>query len=55
MESEHIKAGYNKTVGKAKEEIGEATNDKTLEAKGHAQQAKAKAQDAKGDLKDALE
>lgn len=55
MESEHIKAGYNKAAGKTKEEIGEATGDKSLEAKGHAQQAKAKAQDAVGDAKDAVE
>jgi len=55
MESEHIKAGLNKAAGKIKEEIGEATNDASLQAKGHAQQAKAKAQDAIGDAKDAVE
>ena len=55
MESEHIKAGLNKAAGKIKEKIGEATNDASLQAKGHAQQAKAKAQDAVGDFKDAVE
>ena len=55
MESEHIKAGHNKTVGKDKEEIDEATDDKPLEAKGRFQRAKAKVQDAIGDLKDAVE
>jgi uncharacterized protein YjbJ (UPF0337 family) len=55
MESEHVKAGYNKAVGKAKEEIGEATGDRSLQAKGHAQQAKAKAQDLVGDAKDLVE
>ena len=37
MEKEHVKAGLNKAAGKAKEEIGEATDDKSLEAKGKAQ------------------
>ncbi len=55
MESEHIKAAGNKIAGKAKEEIGEAFGDKSLELKGHAQQMKADAQDAVGDAKDAVE
>lgn len=52
MEEEHIKAGYNKVTGKAKEEIGEATDDTSLELKGKAQQAKSKIQDKVGDIKD---
>lgn len=55
MEKEHVKAGYNKAAGKTKEEVGEATDDKSLELKGRAQQAKAKVQDAVGDLKDAVD
>ena len=55
MESEHIKAAGNKIKGKAKELMGEATNDASLQAKGHMDQAKAKAQDAVGDAKDAME
>ena len=55
MESEHVKSGYNKAAGKVKEEVGEAFDDKSLEAKGHAQQAKGRAQKAVGDAKDALE
>ena len=55
MESEHIKAGANDLKGKAKEAIGKATGDKSLEAEGHADQLKAKGQDMIGDVKDALE
>lgn len=55
MESEHVKAAGNKVAGKIKEEIGDATDDRSLEAKGKAQQAKARAQDAIGDAKDAVE
>ena len=55
MESEHWKAAGNKVAGKVKEEIGEATGDASLEAKGRAQQVKGDAQDAVGDFKDAIE
>ena len=55
MESEHIKAAGNKIKGKIKEELGEATNDLSMQAEGHADQAKARAQDAIGDAKDAVE
>ena len=55
MESEHIKSAGNKVAGKVKEAVGDATDNKSLEAKGMAQQAKAKAQKAVGDAKDALE
>ena len=55
MESEHIKAGINDLKGKAKEAVGKATDDKSLEVEGHADQLKAKGQDAIGDIKDALE
>jgi len=54
MESEHIKAAGNKIAGKTKEAIGDATDNKSLEAKGKAQQVKAEAQDAVGDTKDAI-
>lgn len=55
MEKEHVKAGYNKLAGKTKEEMGDATNDRSLQAKGKLQQAKAKAQDALGDVKDLVD
>ena len=55
MESEHIKAAGNKLAGKAKEAIGDAINDKSMELKGKAQQMKGDAQDAVGDAKDAIE
>lgn len=55
MESEHIKSAANKATVKAKEALGKATNDKSLEFEGKAQQAKAKAQKAVGDIKDALD
>lgn len=55
MESEHVKATANDFKGKAKESAGKATNDKSLEAEGKADQVKAKAQNFVGDVKDALE
>lgn len=55
MESEHIKGAANKLAGKAKEAIGDAINDKSLELKGKAQQVKGDVQNAIGDAKDAVE
>lgn len=40
--------------GKAKEKIGDLTNDESMQAEGMAEQAKAKAQQAGEHVKDAL-
>ncbi len=55
MKSEHVKAGANDLKGKAKETVGKATNDKSLEAEGKGDQLKAKGQDFIGDVKDVLD
>lgn len=55
MESEHIKAAANNLTGKAKEKLGEATENRKLQAEGLTQQGKAKVQKAVGDAKDAVE
>ena len=55
MDKEHLKSAGNKIAGSAKEAVGEATNDKSLELKGKLQQAKGDAQDKVGDAKDALD
>jgi len=39
--------------GKLKEELGDLTDDESLEAEGHKDQAKGKAKEAMGDVKDA--
>ncbi|GBR68250.1 CsbD family protein [Gluconobacter kanchanaburiensis] len=49
-----IKGVANQVVGKVKEEVGHATNDKELEAEGVAQNIKGKAQKTIGDAKDAV-
>ncbi|MEW4448213.1 CsbD family protein [Qipengyuania sp. JC766] len=52
--TDKAKAAANDIAGKTKEAIGEATDNRKLEAEGEAQQAKAKAQKAKGTVKGAL-
>ena len=41
-------------TGKAKQAIGDATDNRSMQAKGAAQQAKGDAQQTKGEAKDAL-
>lgn len=55
MESEHIKGAANKAAGKTKQAVGDAIDNKEMEAKGKAQEMKGEAQDKVGDVKDALE
>lgn len=49
-----VKGTANEAAGKIKEEIGKATGDRKLEAKGVAQNAKGHAQKAVGDVKGKL-
>lgn len=55
MDKEHLKSAANKLAGSAKEALGDATDDKTLELKGKLQHAKGEAQEKVGDAKDALD
>lgn len=48
---EEAKGKYNQGVGKAKEEVGEATRNPSLEAEGRAQGAKGDFQDIRADTK----
>jgi len=49
-----IKAATEKTVGTAKEVIGNVTNNDELAAEGKAEQAKGSARDAVENVKDAI-
>lgn len=53
--SDKIEGSYDKAAGKVKEEVGEATNDRDLEAEGRAQQVEGEFEKAKGKVKDALD
>jgi len=52
--TDKIKGNVNELVGKAKEAIGEHTNDASLAAEGEAQQTKGKGEQVKGSVKGAL-
>ena len=49
-----IQNKVDELTGKAKAAAGDATNDKSLEAEGHADQSAANAKQAGEDIKDAL-
>lgn len=55
MESEHIDAAKNKAAGKLKQTVGDALDNKEMQAKGKAQELKGHAQEKIGDAKDAIE
>lgn len=55
MDKQHIKGQIEKTKGKIKEEIGEATDNEELEAEGHADQAEGKIRKTVGDIKDVFD
>ncbi|NNC36471.1 MAG: CsbD family protein [Hyphomonadaceae bacterium] len=55
MKKEHFESAGDKAAGKVKEEVGEATDDKSLEAEGRLQQLKGKAKKVVADVKDALD
>lgn len=54
-EKERAKGTWNDAKGKVKEGVGDATDDRSLHAKGVVDQAKGKAQKAIGKGKDAVE
>lgn len=52
--ADKIKAAAEDIAGKAKEAVGNATDNDKLAAEGKADQVKAKGHDAAGDIKDAF-
>ncbi len=51
--TDKIKGATNEAIGKAKQGLGEATDDERLEGEGAIQEVKGKGQKAMGDVKDA--
>ncbi|MEN1987887.1 MULTISPECIES: CsbD family protein [Paenibacillus] len=49
--SDKIKAGVNKAKGEIKDQVGNATNDKSLQAEGKMDKAKGAVQDKIADVK----
>ena len=54
-ESEKTKGAINKIKGEAKDQIGNATNDRDLQAEGKKDKVKGKAQEKVGKAKDLLD
>jgi uncharacterized protein YjbJ (UPF0337 family) len=54
MEKEHVTGKIDELKGKAKQGIGNATDDPNLQGEGLADEAKGKLKQAYGDLKDAI-
>jgi len=52
--ADKIRAAAEDIAGKAKEAVGNVTDNDKLEAEGKADQVKAKGHDAAGDIKDAF-
>lgn len=54
MEKEHVTGKVDELKGKAKQGIGEATDNPKLQGEGLVDEAKGKAKQAYGDFKDAV-
>jgi uncharacterized protein YjbJ (UPF0337 family) len=54
MEKEHVTGKADELKGKAKQGIGNATNDPGLQGEGMVDEVKGKAKQAYGDVKDAI-
>ncbi|MEH6565409.1 MAG: CsbD family protein [Halopseudomonas sp.] len=52
--TDKIKGKYNEAAGKAKSEVGRATDDEELQGEGELQNIKGKGQGLKGDVKEKL-
>ncbi len=50
--SDKLKAGVNKTKGEVKDQVGNATDDKSLQAEGKFDKAKGAVQEKIGETKD---
>ena len=55
MNKDQVKGGAKDIAGKAQEKLGEATGNRSQQAKGMAKQAEAKVQKGVGNLKDKAE
>lgn len=54
MDKQHVKGAADKASGAAKEGVGKAMGDASLEAKGKLDKAKGEARNIAGDVKDAI-
>jgi uncharacterized protein YjbJ (UPF0337 family) len=54
MNKQQVKGMANEATGKVKKEVGKATDDHTLQAKGAARELKGKAQQGVGNVKEDL-
>lgn len=54
-EGDKAKGTWDETKGKMKEGVGDATDDRSMQAEGLADQAKGKAERAKGGVKNAVD
>lgn len=52
MNKDQVKGGFNEAKGKVKEEIGDATGNRTMEAKGKLEKTGGKIQKGFGDARD---
>ena len=52
MNKDQIKGMTKEAVGEVKEQVGKATDDKSLEVRGHAKEFEGKAQKKLGDVKE---
>lgn len=50
--TDKIKGKFNEAIGKGKQGLGEATDDRQLEDEGHLQEAQGDGQQIKGKVKD---
>ncbi len=52
--SDKIKGNANEAIGKGKQGVGDATDDREMQAKGKGQEAKGEGQETKGKIKDKI-
>lgn len=55
MNKHQVKGLANQATGEIKEQVGKATGDRSLEARGHAREMKGKAQEKMGNAKEVLQ
>lgn len=55
MNKQQVKGLANQATGEIKQQVGKATGDKSLEARGHARELKGKIQEKLGDAQEFLE
>lgn len=55
MNKQQVKGLANQATGEIKQQVGKATGDKSLEARGHAREMKGKVQEKLGDAQEILD